>query len=159
LCRRGPWPDAVGLSDTTPLGTSAKNSLERRMLERRSPCRWASGTGTCEKTTRVRCAGQEGWTVERHSERMFLAVLMNPTQPRRPADAVRRRIALAVTELRVHRGWSTFELAQRAEVSESRIEAIEAATDPGDLDTLAALADAFNVPVRRLVEKTSSLDH
>jgi transcriptional regulator with XRE-family HTH domain len=72
---------------------------------------------------------------------------------------VRRRIALAVTELRVHRGWSTFELAQRAEVSESRIEAIEAATDTGDLDTLAALADAFNVPVRRLVEKTSSLDH
>lgn len=67
------------------------------------------------------------------------------------SDDARRRVALAVLELRLRRGWSQGELARRAELTEAIVEAVERETDPLQIDTLTRLASAFGVDVSRLL--------
>jgi transcriptional regulator with XRE-family HTH domain len=74
---------------------------------------------------------------------------------------LRQRIALAVIELRMRRGWDRAELARRVDVSESEIDRIETATGPSRLriDELGSLAEALEVPVERLVEEPRDVIH
>lgn len=74
--------------------------------------------------------------------------------------AVRQRIAMKLTELRVARGWSQAELASRAGVGESTIEEVESAT-VADLriDTLTDLAIGLGVPVASLLEPRQAKPH
>jgi transcriptional regulator with XRE-family HTH domain len=67
--------------------------------------------------------------------------------------AVRARLAMAVTELKVRRGLTQSHLAARAGISVALVERVEHAS-PGDigLDTLAALADALGVDVSALMK-------
>lgn len=72
---------------------------------------------------------------------------------------VRRSIASAITELRVQRGWDQAELARRADISPTDVQGIEAETEPCVLDTLTTLANIFEVPVQRLLEKRPRTGH
>ena len=65
---------------------------------------------------------------------------------------VRRRVALAVTELRTGRGWTRAELARRAGVAHSTVARAESARQIR-IDTLSRLAQAFEVPATRLLTR------
>ena len=67
---------------------------------------------------------------------------------------VRRRVALAVTELRTARRWTRAELAQRARISRGTVARAESG-EQIRIDTLSRLAGAFEVPVSRLLARRS----
>lgn len=64
----------------------------------------------------------------------------------------RRRIALAVLQIRLAQGLSQRELAERAGLSRSRIKRIERLQDPLRLSTLAAVAKGLGVDPVVLVQ-------
>jgi transcriptional regulator with XRE-family HTH domain len=61
--------------------------------------------------------------------------------------AARRMVATNVTDLRIARGWSQAELAQRSGVRESDVEDVEAGSGEMFIDTLSLLSDALNVDI------------
>jgi transcriptional regulator with XRE-family HTH domain len=72
---------------------------------------------------------------------------------------VRRRIASAIAEQRVQRGWDQTTLARRAEISLLDLQGIEAEIEPCFLDTLTTIARAFGVSVERFLEKRDHAAH
>jgi len=68
-----------------------------------------------------------------------------------PAD-VTGAVARTLVTLRTERGWSLDQLAVRSGVSKGVLVALEQGRSNPNLATLARLADAFGVPVTRLVE-------
>ena len=71
----------------------------------------------------------------------------------------RQRVAMNVTELRIERGWSQAELAQRARVSQRTVEDIEAGAGEMRIDALSSLAQALRVPVARIVQPRPTKPH
>lgn len=61
--------------------------------------------------------------------------------------ALRRRVAMNLTELRTTRKLSQAELARRSGVTERELEDVEAGTGEMLIDTLSSLADGLNVDV------------
>jgi ribosome-binding protein aMBF1 (putative translation factor) len=73
---------------------------------------------------------------------------------------VRQRLALAVTELRVQRGWSPEELARRARLRPALIDRIESATAVDvRIDDLSALSEALGVEVAVLLRSRPGKPH
>ena len=61
--------------------------------------------------------------------------------------ALRRRVAMNLTELRITRQLSQAELARRSGVTEGELEDVEAGTGEMLIDTLSSLAEGLNVDV------------
>ena len=61
--------------------------------------------------------------------------------------ALRRRVAMNLTELRITRHLSQAELARRSGVTERELEDVEAGTGEMLIDTLSSLAQGLNVDV------------
>ena len=61
-------------------------------------------------------------------------------------------VARTLRTLRSERGWSLDQLASRSDVSKGVLVALEQGRSNPNLATLARIADAFGVPVTRLVE-------
>lgn len=70
--------------------------------------------------------------------------------------AVRTAFGAHLRTLREARGWSQQELADRADVSKPTVYRIETARYAATLDVLAALAQAFELPLRDLLDFPSA---
>jgi len=68
-----------------------------------------------------------------------------------PAD-ITGVLARAVQSMRAERGWSLDQLARRSGVSKGVLVATEQGRSNPNLGTLARIADAFGVPVTRLID-------
>ena len=62
-------------------------------------------------------------------------------------------LARTMQSLRTERGWSLDQLAARSGVSKGVLVALEQGRSNPNLATLAKVADAFGVPLTRLVER------
>jgi transcriptional regulator with XRE-family HTH domain len=75
-----------------------------------------------------------------------------------PAHDLASAIARTLQSLRAERGWSLDKLAARSGVSKGVLVALEQARSNPNLATLARIADAFGVPVTRLVDVSDEPD-
>ena len=73
--------------------------------------------------------------------------------------AARRMVAMNVTELRIARGWTQAELAQKSGVRENDVEDVEAGSGEMFIDTLSLLADGLNVDISWLFRNRTDRMH
>ena len=73
--------------------------------------------------------------------------------------AARRLVAMNVTELRIARGWTQAELAQKSGVRENDVEDVEAGIGEMYIDTLSLLADGLNVDISCLFRNRTDRMH
>jgi transcriptional regulator with XRE-family HTH domain len=73
--------------------------------------------------------------------------------------AARRMVAMNVTDLRIARGWSQAELAQRSGLRENDVEDVEAGSGEMFIDTLSLLANGLNVDISCLFRSRTDRMH
>jgi transcriptional regulator with XRE-family HTH domain len=74
-----------------------------------------------------------------------------PNHTHRQPHPLRHRVARRVRELREARAWSQGDLAERSGLHRTHVSLIERSRCDVGLDSLASLADAFDVPATHLL--------